>query len=448
MSLDRMLVIGAGPVGLGMASALKANGIAYDQVEANDGVGGLWYKGVYATVRLNSSKRSTAYADYPMPADYPDYPNRAQMLRYLQAYANDRDLLDRIELNRRVVLAAPRTDDSWRVVFEDGEERFYKGVVICNGHHWDPIRPHIPGSFAGKIMHSKDYQSPADLAGKRVVVIGAGNSGCDIASESARVAARCDWSLRDGYWLMPRSAFGRALSDLPIWSLPVVIQRPILKAIIRVTIGDYRAYGLKRPSHKMFERHPAFGDEALSYVKSGTITPRPAIERVDGNTVYFADGSSGEFDLIVTATGYHISFPFLPEGLVKNVNGVPQLRAAAFADDVKNLYVVGAGQPRNGFGAVLTPVADFYAKMIRMQDEFDVPIGVVLKWVGEGIPTTHLVNPTAARRSVWIGQRVLPLLRVMGRVISRYHKRQPLAIAEKPSSGVVQHHADGARPAA
>lgn len=430
MHRNRLLVIGAGPVGLGMANALKANDIAYDQVDTNDGVGGLWRKGAYATVHLNSSKTSTGYADYPMPADYPDFPSRAQMLRYLESYARDRRLMEHIEFGRRVERATPLADDTWRVKFDDGEARVYKGVVVCNGHHWDPIRPQYPGTFSGDLIHSKDYDGPADLGGKRVLVVGGGNSGCDIASEAGRVAESCDWSLREGYWFLPRAAFGRPLSDLPIWELPVLLQRPILRAIIRVTIGDYRRYGLRWPTHPIFDRHPAYGAEALSYVKVGRIKPRPAIERLDGCTVHFADGSSGTYDLIVTATGFNIRFPFLPEGLIAFRNGVPQVRSDAFPDNVKNLYIVGASQPRNGVGALLTPVADFYAKLIRLQDEFDVPLGIVLKWTGETMPTSNSVNPTLARRYVWIGQRTLPVLRLMGKVLSRYHKRAPLAFAD------------------
>ncbi len=430
MFRDKLLILGAGPVGLGMANALKSNGIAYDQVEANDGVGGLWRKGAYTTVHLNSSKTSTQYADYPMPADYPDFPSRAQMLHYLESYARDRGLMDGITFGRRVESAVPLADDTWRVTFDGGEERVYKGVVVCNGHHWDPIRPQYPGKFTGALIHSKDYDGPADLAGKRVLVVGGGNSGCDIVSEGGRVAESCDWSLREGYWFLPRAAFGRPLSDIPIWELPVFLQRPILRAIIRVTIGDYRRYGLKKPTHRIFDRHPAFGAEALSYVKVGRVKPRPAVERLDGRTVHFADGSSGTYDLIVTATGFNIRFPFLPEGLIAFRNGVPQLRSDAFPDNVKNLYIVGSSQPRNGLGSLLTPVADFYAKLIRLQDEFDVPIGIVLKWTGETMPTSNSVNPTLARRYVWLGQRTLPILRLMGKVLSRTHKRAPPAVAD------------------
>lgn len=426
MRSHKLLIIGAGPVGLGTADALKRNRIAYDQVDAYEGVGGLWRHGTYSTVHIISSKRSTAYADYPMPADYPDFPSRAQMLAYLESYARDRGLTEAIEFGRRVVKVTPRADDSWIVTLDGGETRHYKGVVICNGHHWDPIMPELPGTFSGRLIHSGQYTGPADVTGKRVLVIGGGNSGCDIASEAARVGAGCDWSLRSGYWFLPKSAFGRPLTDLPIWGLPVILQRPILRALIRITIGDYRKYGLKRPHHKLFDHHPTFGTEALNYLKTGRITARPGIEAIDGHTVRFSDGTTGNYDLIVAATGFHNSFPFLDPGLIEIKNEVVQARGGAFFDHLKNFYVVGAFQPRNGFGGVLTPVAEFYAHLIKLQDEIDAPIGVVLKWLGETMPTTQAVNPAVARRYAKFSVRAMPLLRAYARLVSRFHRRAPL----------------------
>ena len=192
MRNQKLLVVGAGPVGLGMADALKRAGMAYDQVEAGSGVGGNWRHGVYDAVHTVSSKHSTAYADYPMPETYPDFPSGREMLTYLQAYARDRDLMGQIEFDRQVVAVSPNADDSWSVRFQDGEARTYKGVVICNGHHWDPIEPELPSGFSGRVMHAKSYRGPSDIAGQRVLVIGGGNSGCDIASECARSAATAD----------------------------------------------------------------------------------------------------------------------------------------------------------------------------------------------------------------------------------------------------------------
>jgi cation diffusion facilitator CzcD-associated flavoprotein CzcO len=421
---DRLLVIGAGPVGLGMADALQRHGLAFDHVDASDGIGGNWHHGVFRTTHIVSSKRATAFADYPMPEDYPDFPSAAQMLSYLEAYARDRGLDRRIELNKAVARARPLADESWHVVFADGEERTYKGVVVCNGHHWDRRWPRYPGTFTGETIHSKDYKEPAQLTGRRVLVIGGGNSGCDIACEASRVGASCDISLRSGYWFLPKIAFGRPLTDLPIWWPPEVVQRWLLRAVIRMTIGDYRRYGLPRPNHKLFERHPAFGGDLLNAIRLGRIKPRPAISRYEGARVHFTDGSSGEYDLIVAATGFHNSFPFLPEGLVPVENEAAQIYGGAFPENVKNLYIIGSTQPRNGFGALLTPAAALYARLIKLQDELEPPIGHILKSLFQPLPKTPLVNPTAARRKIWRAHYLIPLIRFQGRRLARKEPRE------------------------
>lgn len=438
MSKFRLLIVGAGPVGLGMALALRRAGIPYDQVDANDGIGGNWRSGVYATVHVVSSKRSTAYANHPMPASYPDFPSGPQMLAYLEGYARENGLLESIELGREVVEARPNANDSWSVRFADGESRVYKGVVVCNGHHWDKVMPDLPGSFSGRTLHSRDYRHPQELAGQRVLVIGGGNSGCDLASEAARVAASADWSLRRGVWFLPKTAFGRPLTDLPIWNLPVPMQRLVLRALVRMLIGDYRSYGLARPDHRLFERHPTFGTEALGYLKQGRIRPRPAIVRCDDREVRFADGSSGTYDMIVAATGFRVSFPFLPEGLVEVRGNVAQVYGGAFPAGVKNLYIVGSEQPRNGFGGLLTPAVALYTRLIAMQDEFEHPIGSILKYSGESIPETPFLDPGKARRRIRISNHLLPVLRFYARRLARKEAYRPAALALAPDLGYGQ----------
>jgi cation diffusion facilitator CzcD-associated flavoprotein CzcO len=406
-----------------MAAALKQRGIRFDQIDAGDGVGGLWRHGVYQGVHIVSSKKSTGYTDYPMPAHYPDFPSAGQMLRYLESFAHDRGLNDTVELRRQVVRATPLADESWQVTFDDGEQRRYKGIVVCNGHHWDKRLPRYPGRFTGTLIHSKDYKEPKQLQGKRVLVIGGGNSGCDIACESARVAAACDLSLRSGYWFLPKTAFGRPLTDLPIWNLPVSAQRLILRALVSVFIGDYRRYGLQKPDHKLFERHPAFGTDLLNYLRQGRIKARPDIARFSGTKVHFTDGSVGDYDLIVAATGFNNAIPFLPKSLVRIDNDIVHVYGGAFPDTVKNLYIVGWAQPRNGFGGIISPAAKLYADMIALQDEIDLPIGYVLKRRGLRAPTTHLVDPGSTRRVIWLASRVLPLLKRRARIIGAKYPR-------------------------
>jgi cation diffusion facilitator CzcD-associated flavoprotein CzcO len=433
MRRERLVIIGAGPVGLAMAAALRREAVAFEHVDANAGLGGNWHSGVYETTHIVSSKRSTAFADYPMPADYPDFPSARQMQAYLESFARDRDLARRIEFGRRVVEARPQPDDTWVVRFENGEQRTYKGVVVCNGHHWDPIEPELPGSFSGRVMHARFYKSPADVAGARVLVIGAGNSGCDIASECARVARSTDWSMRSGAWFLPKVAFGRPLTDLPVWSLPVPAQRLVLKGLIRLLIGRYRDYGLPEPSHRLFERHPTFGTEALGYIRQGRIRPRPAIAQCDGRKVRFTDGGETEVDLIVAATGYKVIFPFLPKGLVDVRDNVAQIYGGAFPPRVKNLYIVGSEQPRNGFGAILSPAAALYARLIAMQDEFDHPIGSILEFGGERLPTSQYVDPAKARRRIRWGRRLLAIMRLEGRILDRRRTYRPIALDLPPA---------------
>jgi hypothetical protein len=278
------------------------------------------------------------------------------------------------------------------------------------------------------MLHSKDYRDPSQFAGKRVLVVGGGNSGVDMACDAGRFGNSCDISLKSGYWYLPKTFLGRPLTDLPIWRLPIFLQRLILKSIIRLSIGDYRRYGLQRPNHKIFERHPAFGTDLLNAIRLGRVTPRPAIARATGNTVEFTDGSSGTYDLIVAATGFRTSFPFLPEGLLEIKNGVVQVYGGAFPPGVRGLYIVGWAQARNGFGRLITPLADLYARMIRLQDELEFPLGSIMEQsITQRLPTTHLVDPEKARREIRIAHWILPLLKLRDRRMAR---KQRLAAAK------------------
>jgi len=417
---ERHLVIGAGPVGLAMGAALKHRGIPFDIVDAGSGVGGNWLHGVYRSAHIVSSKKATEYADYPMPADFPDFPSADQMLSYLNAFARDRGLLPECEFNKSVASVAPEDASRWTVTFADGETRTYKGVIVCNGHHWDKRYPELRGTFAGEILHSKDYRDVSQVEGKRVLVIGGGNSGVDMACDAGRFGESCDISLRSGYWYLPKTFLGRPLTDVPIWGLPIFMQRAILKTIVKLSIGDYRRYGLERPDHKLFDRHPAFGTDLLSAIRLGRVKPRPAIDHVDGNIVTFTDGSTGAYDLIIAATGFYASYPFLPEGLIEVKDNVVQVYGGAFPAGIRGLYIVGWAQARNGFGRLVTPLSDLYARIIAMQDELEFPIGTLMEQsFTQRLPTTHLVDPEKSRREIRLAHLVLPLLKLRDKRMAR-----------------------------
>lgn len=406
-----MLIIGAGPCGLAHAKALGDARVEYDQVEADTEVGGNWYHGTYRTAHIISSRRTTEFTDFPMPAHYPDFPSQRQMGDYYKLYADAFDLRRRIEFGTKVTAVMPRRDELWDVELASGERRVYKGVLVCNGHHWHKRWPNYPGEFTGEFIHSKDFKTPEQLAGKRVLVIGGGNSACDVVSEAARVSETAHLSLRRGYWFMPKTLLGKPVVESPIMRFPVPIQRLLLKVLLRLVVGRYEDYGLPRPDHKVFEKHPTISTEVLHYLKHGRITPRPDIARFDGRRVHFADGTSDEFDMIVAATGFYVSFPFLPEGLVPMKHEqLALVYGGCVLPEHKHLYVIGTQQTRYGIGPLLTPASRLVAKMIKLQDEMELPIGLVLKESGQKPPDTHLINPMQAMRRMKIAHYTLPLL--------------------------------------
>lgn len=405
---QKIAVIGAGPVGISVARALQEKGIAYDQLEAGGALGGNWRHGVYQTAHIISSKKTTEFPDYPMPYDYPDFPSAQQMLSYLEKYVQHYGLEKNIQFHSVVSSVAPGKDDLWEVQI-NGEKRLYEGVVICNGHHWDARWPKYPGNFTGEMIHSKDYKTPDQLKGKRVLVIGGGNSACDIVSEAARVAETSHLSLRRGYWFLPKSFYGKPTAELLTTWMPVWMQRIHLETLVKIVVGDYRDYGLMKPDHKIFEHHPTINTELLHYLKHGRIKPHPDIKKFEGKVVEFIDGVREEFDLVVCGTGFYVSIPFLAPNVVTIKGPVVEAHWEMVAPKHKQLYVFGWGQARYGFGPLLTPASDLLADLILMQRKLKHPLGEILTKMRQPLPKTHLLDPMEAlsrikkvRRVMWI----------------------------------------------
>jgi hypothetical protein len=412
MSERRQCIIGAGYAGNGVAKAFADAGIPYDQLERTDHVGGNWADGVYESTHIISSRDSTQYADFPMPRTYPDFPSREQVLSYLNAYVDAFGLRERIEFETEVVRCEPLDPtglSGWRVELASGEVRHYAGVVVANGHHWDKRYPDYPGRFAGKTIHSKDYKRRADFAGERVLVVGGGNSACDIAVEAANSFGGADISLRRGYWFLPKSFLGIPLAEWDRPWVPLWAQRRIVKLAARASFGTYERYGLPRPDHRPFDRHPTVNSQLLYYLRHGRVRPRPDIARLDGHTVHFADGDASDYETIVWATGFNVSFPFLDRGLFSWENGVPIRVASLLAPGLANLYVFGLLQPRGGAGPLITAGAEVLAEMVRIQERLDHPLADDLGRVRK--PSSRmLVGVSETMREIRAGRRVLRLI--------------------------------------
>ena len=410
---ERHCIVGAGFYGLAVAAAFKRHGIPYDQLEADDNLGGNWYHGVYETVHIISSKRTTQYTDFPMPEEYPDFPSAQQMLDYFHAYADAMGLREHIEFNTKAERIAPIAGERWEVTLANGETRMYRGVVVCNGHHWDCRYPEYPGVFAGETMHSKNYKRPEVLEGKRVLVVGAGNSGCDIAVESARFGEASHISIRKPVWILPQTIAGVPSVELLRPWMRGWMQNLAMKLVLRIFVGPYSQYGLWQPDYPVFARHPTINSQFLYALKHGKVQVHPEIKRLDGNTVEFVDGKKIEVDMIVYATGFHVSVPFVAPEVIEWTNGFPDLIVGLFSPRYKHFYVVGIGQPRYGAGPLLTLGADALARCVLVQPKMNRPIGAVLARLGQKPLDSYLMDPHKVmrdtRRMIWLANK-LPFL--------------------------------------
>jgi cation diffusion facilitator CzcD-associated flavoprotein CzcO len=427
VSEGRHCIIGAGYAGNGAAKAFSDAGIPYDQLERNEYVGGNWADGVYESTQIISSRDSTQYGDFPMPREYPDFPTREQVLAYLNEYVDHFGLRQRIEFGAEVVRCEALDRNGiggWRVELASGEVRDYAGVVIANGHHWDKRYPQYPGEFDGREIHSKDYKRPEDLDGDRVLVVGAGNSGCDIAVEAAKELGSADVSMRRGYWFLPKTIFGIPTAELDRPWFPVWAQRLFLRSMLRIVYGRYERYGLRRPDHRLFDKHPTVNSQLLYALRHGRVHARPDIARLQGHTVHFVDGTSAEYDTIVWATGFHVSFPFLDRDLFEWRGGAPVRVAGMLPPGVANLYVYGVMQPRGGAGPLITASARLLAEMVQAQERLDHPLADDLARL-EAPSARMLVGVSETMRRIAVGRRALTGIVVANRLAG--HTVQPAA---------------------
>ncbi len=367
-------VVGAGLSGLTSVKQLTDRGFDVVCFDIGSDIGGNWRydndngrSPIYASLHIDTSKDRFAFGDLPAPLQWPAYLHHTQVLEYLETYADTFDLRSSIRFRHEVTSAVPE-DGAWRVDIRDLEagttsSDLYRAVVVASGHHWDPNIPEHQGPFDGEIIHAQQYRTPDRFIGKDVVVVGIGNTGADIACELSWHATSVTLSTRSGAHVFPRYIFGRPLDSLSSRlssGLPLTVQRLVYRALLTVARGSQQSYGVPTPDTPLLSQHPTVSQDLLGLVKDGQITVRGDVSRFTEREVVLSNGDTVPADVVIYATGYNISFPFLDATVIAVNDNKIDLYKMVVPVDIEGLYFVGLIQP---VGA-LPPLAEQQARWI------------------------------------------------------------------------------------
>lgn len=369
-------IIGAGSSGIVALKTLRQHGIEAVCYEKGSGIGGNWryqndngMSSAYRSLHINTSRNLMAYSDFPMPADYPDYPHHSQVLAYFENYVDHFGLRPHIRFETGVAQVDPLPGGGYRVYTESGESEFFPYVLVANGHHWAARWPDppFPGEFSGTVLHSHDYKEPDPYAGKRVVVLGIGNSAVDIACELARLGGETYLATRSGAHILPKYVLGRptdTLSKPPLPFLPMWMQRSVLGLGLWLTRGAQTRYGVPKPKRRLLQEHPTISADLLNLAGHGRLQIKPNIKALQGDTIAFEDGSQVKAEVLIYATGYHIRFPFLDDSMLGTRENEVALYHHVVHPDQAGLYFIGLIQPLGAIMPLAEAQANWVAKLI------------------------------------------------------------------------------------
>ena len=359
-------------------------GLPFDCIEKSDSIGGNWvFKNIngmssaYRSLHINTSRDKLVFSDFPMPRDYPDFPHHAQIAKYFNDYVDHFGFRDRIEFRRTVTQARLDEDRLWHIKLDTGETRIYDALIVANGHHWDARWPDppYPGHFDGVELHSHDYIDPSepfDLYGKRVLIVGFGNSALDIACELGRkdVASAVYLSTRRGYWVVPHYFGGRVFDyaiphpavDPPWWQrlVPRAWTAKMMERRLEQTVGRPEHHSLPTPDHPFLATHPAISHDIYNRIGCGDVLPKTAIARFEGRKVVFADDTSIEVDAVIYCTGYKITFPFFDDGFISAPDNDIALWKRLMDPRYESLFFVGLLQPL----CAIMPLAEQQSRLV------------------------------------------------------------------------------------
>lgn len=343
-------LIGAGPMGLCAARQLSKYGVPFQGFELHQDVGGLWdidnpHSTMYESAHLISSKSMTELTEFPMADRVSPYPHHSEIRKYFRDYADKFSLRQYYRFGACVTSTAPTGQGRWNVSWEqDGQshQQEFAGLLIANGQLYQANIPEIKGTFDGLLLHSCKYKSPNVFNDQRVLIVGCGNSACDIAVDAAHRAKSVALSVRRGYHFLPKFVMGKPIDTIGgKIRLPRRLKQIVDGVIVKLLIGSPSQYGLPDPDYRLYESHPVVSSLVLHHIGHGDIQVRTSPVAFDGNNVVFSDGVRQEFDVVILATGYKLSFPFIDRELLNWKEAAPSFYMNVFHPERDDLLLLG-----------------------------------------------------------------------------------------------------------
>ncbi|PSS15598.1 Indole-3-pyruvate monooxygenase [Actinidia chinensis var. chinensis] len=317
------VIVGAGPSGLAAAACLKARGVSSLILERANCIASLWQLKTYDRLRLHLPKQFCELPLLPFPSEFPTYPTKQQFVAYMEGYAHHFNLSP--VFNTTVVSAEfDKGCGFWRVktIGIGVEEREYvcRWVVVATGENAEEVMPGIEGmgEFSGPIVHTSKYKTGERFCGKRVLVVGCGNSGMEVCLDLCNYDAQPSLVVRDSVHVLPQEMLGRSTFGLSTWLLkwfPIWLVDRFLLLMSRLMLGDTAQLGLTRPNlgplqlKKESGKTPVLDIGTLEKIRSGHIKIFPGIKRLKRHAVEFSDERVENFDAIILATGYKSNVP-------------------------------------------------------------------------------------------------------------------------------------------
>ncbi|XP_072957481.1 probable indole-3-pyruvate monooxygenase YUCCA9 [Typha angustifolia] len=351
------IVVGAGPSGLAVGACLKEHGVPFVILERSDCIASLWQKRTYDRLKLHLPKQFCQLPKLPFPDNYPEYPTRRQFIDYLESYAKQFEI-DPV-FNQSVQSARyDETSGLWRVRSVDGSrnaevEYIGRWLVVATGENAERVVPEFEGlvDFSGDVKHVCDYKSGEEYRGKRVLVVGCGNSGMEVCLDLCDHDAFPSMVVRDSVHVLPREVLGKSTFEMAVllmrW-LPLWLVDKILVVLAWFVLGNLARFGLRRPSVGPLElkntqgRTPVLDIGALSKIKSGDIKVVPGVMRFRPGRAELVDGRDIAVDAVILATGYRSNVPQWLQGTdFFSKDGMPKVPFPNGWKGKSGLYAVG-----------------------------------------------------------------------------------------------------------